>query len=354
MTLDMDLTGQSWHGITLIRLFLRNTIYTPPHLKEKSYEQSSHFVREVFEKDIYSLKETPSGIPTNISVLNLAFYPKERGPYNYDTEKVNSDGSLQEPDKRWGGVMREIVSSDFEASNIEFIEFWLMDPFVEDDTHRGGDLYFNLGNISEDVLKDGRKAFENGLPSTADVTLVDTTAWGRVPRVQSLVPAFNYEPESRKYQDVGLDGLANHEERSFFKDFLETMKSILNPDAYAQLENDPSSDNFHYYRGSDFDHDKVGILERYKNYNGPEGNSQTAEQSTESYPTTGSTLPNTEDINRDNTLNENESFFSYRISMRPEDLEIGRNFVVDKVRNEASFVNGTKSVVNWYQFRVPI
>lgn len=335
-------------------LFLRNTVYTPSHLKENPDEQSNHFVREVFEKDIFPKKETPSGIPTNISVLNLAFYPSERGPYNYDTEKINSDGSLQEPDKRWGGVMREVVSSDFEASNIEFIEFWLMDPFVYDENHKGGDLYFNLGNISEDVLKDGRKAFENGLPSTAEVSLVDTTVWGRVPRVQSLVPAFNYEPESRKYQDIGLDGLADNDERSFFKDFLETMKNILTPEAYAELENDPSSDNFHYYRGSDYDRDKVGILERYKHYNGPEGNSQTAEQSTESYPTTGSTLPNTEDINRDNTLNENESFFSYRISMRPEDLEPGKNFIVDKVRNEASFVNGTKSVVNWYQFRVPI
>jgi len=335
-------------------LFLRNTIYTPPHLKENPDEQSSHFVREVFEKDIFPKKETPSGIPTNISVLNLAFYPKERGPYNFDFERINIDGSLQEPETRWGGVMREIVSSDFEASNIEFIEFWLMDPFVEDETNAGGDLYFNLGNISEDVLKDGRKGFENGLPSTAEVTLVDTTVWGRVPRVQSLVPAFNYEPESRNYQDIGLDGLTNSDEATFYSEFLETMKSIVNPEAYKKLESDPSSDNFHYYRGSDFDGDKVGILERYKNYNSPEGNSRTAEQSTESYPTTGSTLPNTEDINRDNTLNENESFFSYRISMRPEDFEVGRNYIVDKVRNEATFVNGSKSAVNWYQFRVPI
>ncbi len=335
-------------------LFLRNTIYTPPHLKENPDQQSSHFVREVFEKDIFPKKETPSGIPTNISVLNLAFYPRERGPYNYDFERINPDGSLQEPKNRWGGVMREVVSSDFEAANIEFIEFWLMDPFVEEENHAGGDLYFNLGNISEDVLKDGRKSFENGLPSSAEVTLVDTTAWGRVPRVQSLVPAFNYEPSSREYQDVGLDGLSDTDERTFFSDFLETMKNVLSPEAYTQLEADPSSDNFHYYRGSDYDRDKLGILERYKNYNGPERNSRTAEQSTESYPTTGTTLPNTEDINRDNTLNENESFFSYRISMRSEDLEIGRNFVVDKVRNETTFINGSKSVVHWYQFRVPI
>lgn len=335
-------------------LFLRNNALTPSHLKENPDQQSSHFVREIFEKDIFPKKESPSGIPTNISVLNLAFYPKERGPYNYDWQNINPDGTLSQPKERWGGIMREIISNDFEAANVEFIEFWMMDPFVEDNGHSGGDLFFNLGSISEDVLKDGRKSFENGLPSTAEVTLVDTTAWGRVPRVQSLVPAFNYDPESRKYQDVGLDGFSNEDEQSFFSDFLENLRSVLTPEALSNIEEDPSSDNFHYYRGTDYDRQRLGILERYKYYNGLESNSPTAEQSEEPYPTTGSTLPDVEDINRDNTLSESESFYSYRISMRPQDLEVGRNFIVDKVRNEITFINGSKSAVYWYQFRVPI
>ncbi len=335
-------------------LFTRNTSLTPGHLKNNPDLQSSHYVREVFEKDIFPEKETPNNFPTNISVLNVAYYPQERGPYNFDNINVSPDGSLLNPEDRWGGVMREIQSNDFEAANIEFIEFWLMDPYVEDHDNPGGDLFFNLGNISEDVLKDSRKAFENGLPATEVITQVDTTVWGRVPLVQSLVNAFNNEIEARQYQDVGLDGLSDDDERSFFKSFLDDMREILTPEAYAKLENDPANDNFHYYRGSDYDEQELGILARYKKYNGLENNSPTSEQSDESYPTTGSTIPNVEDINRDNTLSESESYYAYRVSLRPEDLAIGRNFIVDKQVDEVEFENGEKSNVTWYQFRVPV
>ncbi|HYW94041.1 MAG TPA: cell surface protein SprA, partial [Bacteroidales bacterium] len=335
-------------------LFLRDNSLTPDFIKNNPDLQSSHYVREVYERDIFKNKETPNNIPTNISVLNLAYYPTQRGPYNYDFTDINADGSLGNPEDRWGGIMREIQSNDFEAANIEFIEFWLMDPYVEQPDNPGGDLYINLGNISEDVLKDSRKSFENGLPSGPVVTQVDTTAWGRIPLVQSLVPAFNNDIEARKYQDVGLDGLSDADEQSFFSSFLEKIKPILNADAYDAIANDPSSDDFHYYRGSDYDQIQLGILERYKNYNGLEGNSPSFEQTKESYPTSGSTLPDVEDINRDNTLSESESYYSYHVSLRKQDLEVGRNFIVDKVIDDAEFKNGTKSSVTWYQFRVPI
>ncbi len=335
-------------------LFLRNNSLTPDHIKSNPDLQSSHYVREIFEKDIFKNKETPNNIPTNISVLNLAYYPTQRGPYNYDYQDVNPDGSLRNPEDRWGGIMREIQSNDFEAANIEFIEFWLMDPYVEQPENPGGDLYINLGNISEDVLKDSRKSFENGLPSGPEVKQVDTTAWGRIPLVQSLVPAFNNDIEARKYQDVGLDGLSDDDERSFFSTFLDNLKAVLTPEAYARIADDPSSDDFHYYRGSDYDQMRLGILERYKNYNGMDGNSPSFEQTKESYPTSGSTIPDVEDINRDNTLSESESYYSYHVSLRKQDLDVGRNFIVDKVVDEAEFENGKKSSVTWYQFRVPI
>lgn len=335
-------------------LFLRNNPYTPDHIRNDPDLQSSHYVKEVFEKNIFKNKETPNNLPTNISVLNLAYYPAERGPYNYDIQNVNPDGTLKNQNQRWGGIMREIQSNDFETANIQFIEFWLMDPYVEMQGHQGGDLFFNLGNVSEDVLKDSRKSFENGLPSTAQVTLVDTTVWGRIPLVQSLVPAFSSGAEARVYQDVGLDGINDEEERSFFDTFLSNLQSVLTPEAYAKIEKDPSSDNFHYYRGSDYDQQKLDILSRYKHYNGLERNSPSFEQTTESYPTSGSTLPNVEDINRDNTLSESESFYSYRVSLRPEDLAVGRNFIVDEVEDQTEFKNGQRSTVKWYQFRIPI
>ena len=347
-----DRARLAWYVID--PLFLRNNSLTPDNIKNNPQTQSSNYVREIFEKDIFKNKETPNNIPTNISVLNLAYYPTERGPYNYDFTSVNQDGSLKNPENRWGGIMREIQSNDFEAANIEFIEFWLMDPYVEQPDNPGGDLYINLGNISEDVLKDSRKSFENGLPSGPEITQVDTTAWGRIPLVQSLVPAFNNDIQARKYQDVGLDGLSDEDERSFFSSFLNNLKTVLNPEAYAAISDDPSSDDFHYYRGSDYDQMKMGILERYKKYNGLEGNSPSFEQTKESYPTTGSTLPDVEDINRDNTLSESESYYSYHVSLRKQDLDVGQNFIVDKVVDDAELADGKKTSVTWYQFRIPI
>ncbi|OFY41800.1 MAG: cell surface protein SprA, partial [Bacteroidetes bacterium RBG_13_44_24] len=348
----------AWYVIDPI--FLRNGSSTPGHIKNNPDTQSSHFVREIFENEIFPYRESTTGIPTNITILNLAYFPDEKGPYNFDadpgtySEGMNSIGKLNDPGSRWGGIMREVLTSDFETANIQYIKFWLMDPFVEDPDHEGGDLYINLGNISEDILRDSRKSFENGLPGNPDPVNIDTTSWGRVPTVQAVVNAFDNDPATRMYQDVGLDGLRNQDEQTFFSDYLQKAESIAAPDVYQDILKDPAGDDFHYFRGTDYDMDEMGIIERYKKYNGQEGNSPTAEMSPETYPTSGSTLPDMEDINRDNTLNETESYYQYRISMRPEDLIVGSNFIVDEIEYEATLANGDKSKVKWYQFKIPI
>ena len=336
-------------------LFLRNNSLTPGHIKANPDLQSSHFVEEVFETDIFPNKENPSGVPTNLAVLNISFNPREKGPYNYSLD-IDQNGFLLNPTESWGGIMREIQTNDFENANVEFIELWMMDPFVEDPDHKGGDLYFNLGDISEDILRDSRKSFENGLPSTELVNLVDTTVWGRIPISQSLVNAFNNDPPSRQYQDIGLDGLSDLDEGSFFVNYLDSIRLLHgnNSPAYINALEDPSNDNFHYFRGTDYDQNEVSILDRYRYYNGLEGNSPTSEQTDESYPTTGSTLPNVEDINRDNTLSETEKYYEYHVSLRPEDFEVGSNYITDKVTKISDFPNGSKSSVDWYQFRIPI
>ncbi|MFN8239320.1 MAG: cell surface protein SprA [Bacteroidales bacterium] len=355
----MNRAKLAWYVID--PLFLRNGSSTPDHIKQNPDLQSSHFVREIYENEIFPYYESPSGIPTNIAVLNVSYYPGERGPYNFDTNPgaysagLADNGSLNSPERRWGGMMREILTSDFETANIQYIKFWVMDPFVEDPTAPGGDLYFNLGNISEDILRDSRKSFENGLPNSPDAKNVDSTAWGRVPTVQAVVHAFDNDPQSRQYQDVGLDGLRDVDEDSFYEGYLQKLQSILQPEVLDRFIKDPSGDNFHYFRGSDYDRDQLGILERYKNYNGQEGNSPTAEQSPEKYPTSGTTLPDMEDINRDNTLSETESYYQYKVSMRPQDLQVGRNFIVDEIESgEVKFPNGTTSRVKWYQFKIPV
>ncbi|MDA3822450.1 MAG: cell surface protein SprA, partial [Bacteroidales bacterium] len=344
-------------------LFLANRTTTPQHIKENPDLQSNPYVYELLEKDIFPNKENKDGIPTKISVLNVAYYPKERGPYNYDYENIAPDGKLLDPGERWGGMMREIYSSDFEAANVEFIEFWLMDPYAGMESRQGGALYFNLGNVSEDILKDSRKMFENGLPPSENIEKVDTTVWGRIPVVQSLVNAFNSDPQSRIFQDVGLDGLNNEDERSFFSSesegFLQQIENLytngnLSQQAYDNILDDPSSDDYHFYRGSDYDLEQKGIVDRYKDFNNMQGNSPSDLDNDESYATSGTTLPDLEDINRDNTLSEGESYFVYRVDMSPSELEVGRNYIVDKVIDDVLYANGNTDEVAWYQFRIPI
>lgn len=343
-------------------LFLRNNSLTPDHIKNDKNLQSNHFVREIFEKELFPAKESPVGQPTNIAVFDMAFYPYERGPYNFDAAPspysagVNPDGTLKAPETRWGGIMRKIETSDFENANIEFIEFWMLDPFIYDTLgmHSGGDLYFNLGDISEDILKDSRKGFENGLPTSADLANTDQTIWGRVSTLQSLVNAFVNDPQSRKFQDIGFDGLNDADEQNHFQKYLNELQQRVNNDVFQNVLKDPASDNYHYYRGTDYDQQQLSILQRYKNYNGPEGNSPTTEMSPENYPTSASTIPDIEDINNDNTLNEYERYFQYKVSIRKEDMQLGRNYISDIKQSRVQLKNGQVSDVKWYQFKVPV
>ena len=242
--------------------------------------------------------------------------------------------------------MREVPTTDFEAANVEYIEFWLMDPFVYDSTRTGGNLYFNLGSISEDILQDSRKAFEDGLPSTETIDKVDTTAWGRVPSND-----FSVNTNPNEQQDIGLDGLNNIDEEDFFKSYLDKVNSIITDQAIKDRFNaDPSNDDYHYYRGSDYDAEAVSILDRYKLYNGLEGNS--SGQSGFLY----SKSPDSEDINGDKTLDRTESYFQYKVELDPTKMNVGENFIVDKVwGDDVDLPNGEQDAkIAWYQFRIPI
>ncbi len=354
----------SWYTIDPL-FYDRNNNLRPPNISRD--ELSKHTVREVLETEVFPNKEIPNGVPTNIPVFNMAFYPEERGPYNYDVDGsagysagLAQDGSLLAPETRWGGIMRKIESTDFEATNVEYIEFWLMDPFNSDaEPDNPGKLFINLGDISEDILKDSRKFFENGLPTSELVTGVDTTMWGRVPTTQNLVESFDNNPASRPYQDVGYDGLRNEDELTFFGNaYIDRIQQLYGPtsQAYFNALQDPSGDDYHYFRGSDYDADNEfsSVLERYKKYNGPDGNSPTDEQNPEDYPTAQTTIPNVEDLNRDNTLSEAERYFQYMIELDPNKMEVGQNYITDKYLASAPLPNGTTGQVYWYQFKVPV
>jgi cell surface protein SprA len=318
---------------------------------------SNHYVRQVLETEVLPYRQSVTGQPLLLPTLDLAFYPNVRGQYNYTTTGINPDGTLQNPRSRWGGLFRKLETNDFESLNVQYIEFWVMDPFIYKPNSQGGDLYLNLGSISEDILKDGRKSVENGLPPDGTSAATDETVWGRVPRLQPVINAFDSNPDARRLQDIGLDGLNDTGEQTKFSGFVQQVRAQLAPAAANILAADPSSDNYQYYQGPQLDQNRASILQRYSRYNGTEGNSKTAEQSQAEFgiSTSASTsLPDGEDLNRDNGMSQADEYFQYKVSLRPADLVVGKNFINDKVTSNVALPDGTTQPVSWYQFRVPI
>lgn len=361
-------------------LFYRNNNLTPSHWGKE--EQSYHYSRGVLEQEIFPNKQSQiANQQTNLPIFDVAFYPKEKGPYNYDADGgapdgtnygygLEENGDLKNPEERWGGIMRQIQTTNFETNNIEFIQIWMMDPFLYESQSTGGDLYFNIGNISEDIVRDGVKNFENGFPWPDNPSLpTDTTNLAIVAKSTNIVNVFANDPNARPYQDVGLDGMNDEQELSFHtghsptdkpnSDYVDRLNDklsggTLTQAAYDKLSSDISTDNFKYYRGDDLDAKQASVLERYKMYNGLEGNSPTADQSGTSFQASSSTLPDVEDINRDFTMNKSENYFQYKVSLRKEDMVVGKNYITNAVQGRGTLANGDPIDVTWYQFKIPV
>lgn len=353
---------------------------TPAGFDKNVY--SNNLFRQVLETELFPGKTPPNGQPVVLPVLDLGFYPQERGPYNMDIQPVGgvtagmdfTTGKLNNPQSRWGGIMRRLETNDFQAANIEYIQFWLMDPFNDDynsDTHvdmdknnpPSGDLYINIGNVSEDILKDGRMSYENGIPgpsaSSSNLPTVRTNI-AVVPTLPPLVNAFSVDPNDRAAQDVGYDGMDNGAEQTKFSYLMSSVPS--GQPLLDQFLNDPSSDDYHFFRGDDYDGNALykNTLMRYSKYNNIQGNSPTESQyqaqNNDKYPTGSTTIPNIEDINRDNTLSETENYYQYRIKISKQDLDpnnVGNNFIVNAFEGVAD-IEGIKKTVKWYQFKIPV
>ncbi|MBQ1853406.1 MAG: cell surface protein SprA, partial [Prevotella sp.] len=351
----------AWYSID--KLFTsRSSSLTPSHIKSDLNQLSNYYVREVYVNELFPNRDQSNynGRTSTLPVLNLAFYPSERGPYNFNPN-LNTQGRLTAPTQTWGGMMRKLDTNDFEMANIEYIEFWLLDPFIYErqagqlTSDLGGDFYINLGEVSEDVLRDGKKFYESGMPvdGSQNYTL---TQWGKIPTQSTVNYAFATGTGSRALQDVGFNGLTNAEEQTFadYQDFLSQVQGKVTQAVFDSIFADPANDDYHYFRGSDYDQQQKSILDRYKRINNPQGNSPDTDSRQESYDTSYKTTPDVEDINQDYTLNEYEKYYQYRVSMRPEDLEVGRNFIVDKREVSPTLRNGEKGHETWYLFRIPL
>lgn len=290
---------------------------------------SNLYTRRVFIEEIFPEVDIVQGQTSVINTLDLSYYPSERGPYNFDPSATND---VINPNDSWAGITRQITSTDFEQANVEYIEFWVQDPFLDNPSSQGGKLYLNLGNISEDVLKDGKKQYENGLPEDGDVSLLNPTTFGGVvPQNQSLIYTFATTGQERTNQDVGYDGYDDTEEAIQFG---------------AQFGEDPAKDNYTYYLNTE-----GNIFERYKKYNGQEGNTPDIFTDTNRGSTT---QPDVEDINRDNTMNTIDSYFEYEVDINPTVLNTNNPQINDSKVRTVTLPNGQERTVTWYQFRLPI
>lgn len=354
----------NWYYID--RMFTeRNSSLCPGYIKSDPKQLNNPYVREVTSHEIFPGRQLTYGESNIIQTLNLSFYPSERGPYNLDATNIDANGNLLNPEKRWGGIMRRMDNTNFDASNIEYVQFWMLSPFLDPDNDNlsGGDLYLNFGEISEDILKDGLKSYENGIPVNGDEQFMEETNWGRVSTQNSLTYAFDNNTYSRAIQDVGLDGLKNEDEFTFhsYEKYLQELRTRLDPSTIEHMKqdpfspfNDPAGDNYHFFRGYDYDEQRIGVLERYKRYNGVEGNSLSPDEAPDPLYQSSRALPDVEDINQDNTLNEYERYFQYHISIRPEDLEVGKNYITDKQVSTVVNHDGSTQEVVWYQFKIPL
>lgn len=354
----------NWYYID--RMFTqRNSSLAPGYLRSDLAQLSNPYVREVTSREIFPGRQLNYGESNIIQTLNLSFYPTERGPYNLDADNIDDQGNLLNPEKRWGGIMRRMDNTNFEQSNIEYIQFWLLNPFLDPDNPNldGGDLYFNFGEISEDILKDGLKSYENGIPVDGNDQYLKNTVWGRVSSQNSLTYSFDNATGARLRQDVGLDGLPNADEFGFdsYQSYLDQLRRKLSPATIESMSsdpfspfNDPAGDNYHFYRGYDYDAQRLGILDRYKRYNGVEGNALSPEDVDEPLYQSSRNTPDVEDINQDNTLNEYERYFQYRVSIRPQDLEVGRNYITDRQVSMVRGRDGKDYQTEWYQFKIPL
>ena len=308
------------------------------------------------------------------TTFDIVYRPGSRGPYNFDTptpatgltagvQLVNDPLDpvrLNRPETRWAGIMREMTTPDFQSANIEFVEFWMLSPFLDGENPsraannadgKQGTLYLNLGNVSEDILKDSRKFFENGLPGPANPNRpVDNTIWSRIPLAQQITRGFDNDPETRQLQDVGLDGANDETEREKFSDYLAAFAG-QNTAAQQLLAEDPSNDNFYYYNNARYP-DGTDLLTRFRGWNGTEGNSAANNRTQNNTRESTTNLPDAEDINQDNTLNEAESYFQYEIPFvqSASDPRFFDEEQTPYITDQLIANNGRV----WYRFRVPL
>lgn len=298
-----------------------------------------------------------------LRTFDVSYYPDERGPYNFDPPNGSavSAGSewdeaekvmrLKEPESRWGGIMRYMTNNDFQQLNVEYIEFWMLNPFMELPNGEGhpadeeGFIHFNLGNVSEDVLKDNLQFYENGLTFDADDPLpVIESDWGNVPLLQPK--NLNFDLNNAQAQDLGLDGMSDDEENQRHADYIT---DVLTSFPSADIKLDPSGDNFVSYNSDSlYDLNSDSALKRLKLFNNSQGNAP--KRNPESFQRSRYE-PDVEDLNNNRSLDQGENYYDYKIKIKNDNGQID----MEEAKFIREFVDiGNNGEERWYRFQIPI
>lgn len=335
----------SWYNIDPTIFYDKGTNLRPPNLSKD--DMSKDDCRIIYENDLFPSKENQYNKPLNFNVFNLDYYPEERGPWNYDTYAsacsagIGNDGKLNEPVTRWAGISRKLEISKFKTN---YLDFWLIDPFTTY-PDANGELYFDIGDISEDVLKDGFLSAENTVAGTSS-----STNWGLV---KPLSKSNSFPSGNPSAFDTGLDELSDTDEITYFSSYLNDINSICDPTFYSSTCKDPANDDYHSYLGDEYNQLNYKIRDRYKNFNNEEQNSIPGTNSNE---VIFQHSPNTEDINNNGILDTLNNYFEYKITINKQLLQAGKNHLVDLFTNDfpTKLENGAITYSKFYHFRIPL
>ena len=363
---EADLTNNLAYGYNRAKIAWYNidpTMQDPSNstnpLRNNLQELSDPRVRAVYTNELFP-QETTDITNSLLTTFDVAYYPTDKGPYNYVTGATNitDSGKLLNPQKKWGGLMRSLSETDFETDNVQYLEFWVQDPFIKDPTSIGGKLYIDLGDVSEDILKDGRRFYENGLNAPDQPSAVDSTSsvWATVPvNPIQITNAFSNDPNDRPYQDIGFDGLNDTGERKKQSLYLNSIATNFGASSFAfkKAFADPSTDNYIWYRDPSFDAAGTGLLGRYKNIDNPDGNSPVASPNSE-FSSAETLYPDNEDLDGDNTLNQTEQYYEYEVDLKPG-MGVGNSkYIAQEEAIQPKLVDGAQTTENWFLFRIPI
>ena len=348
-----------------------------------SADNVNPYTRSFNQQDIFPNRQISPAEQSILRGLDVTFFPRQRGPYNFElpngypgisagftnqVDDLDKEPLLNAPETRWAGFMKGLNTNDFEAANIEFVEFWMLNPYMDpgdgSPVSKAGDMYIDLGSVSEDIMRDSRQFFENALPTGPGTGATVNTSLGRIPVLPPVVNAFDNDPAKRVLQDLGLDGLNDDEEKTFFGDWVnQIMASSLSPNAKETLLSDPAADNFVYFGDARFQapNENPGLIERYRRFNNTQGNSPVNNNTqTGLYSNPSATnLPDGEDLNRDNSLNESESYYRYKIPLAKTSdngqdvLDVNDAKLKEIITEQVSVVKDGKTYI-WYRFKLPL